>query len=147
MGNDSVTTRYRQGEVVIGEKIHGDTSIRVDKDEAGTNLYEVEGKSRPMLVIGTPLSHVRVYETLDFTKQRPANGHPDFYLQANNNPRCCGHSLGSTKPSFLRLFPLNPCSEKKMKPGHGLKPFPKELMIDILKAVNLRLLKMPQTEA
>lgn len=137
---NKVDNKFRRGDVTTGKRLHDSTATLDNNDNDDVKLYKVEGKIRPMLVIAEPKTHVRSYNTLDFTSKKPDVNDPDFLLKENGAPRPFGSMLGFNELSYLRIYPISSTPESAMKQARGIEPFSGELFRAIIKEVSHRML-------
>lgn len=141
MTHDAITPKYHAGDVVIGERLHANTSKPLqDNTNQGPRKYIVEGKSRPMLILKPMDSKKRrEYPSLDFTTRMPRDDVQNYLLKANGAPRSFGPSMGFDEPCFLKIYPLEKCHEDKMK-STDIPAFNRGLMAEITRQCAARFL-------
>lgn len=130
---------YNVGDVLLGERLHKDTSTRAETFADGSYIAKVKAKRRPMLVYG--ISQSREYNTFMFTTKRPNEGNMDFVLKSNNQPRDFGRMFGFKKVSYLKLNPPDSCPASKLEPS-GIPPFPRLQVNEFIKLLMMRCLRI-----
>jgi hypothetical protein len=101
--------RFDARDVVWFVKLHQDNAKEVRRKNETTAWYEVEGKSRPMLVLRRHGG--ACYNALEFSTVRPKNIKKYYPAPRSSEPMVFGSSMRFRADCYLKLTPIHLCHE------------------------------------